>query len=60
MIYKSVITIYSEFDPSKLELSELAREAEDGSAICNGMTVEQAQDKDVPVGVLDFYKDANV
>lgn len=34
-LYKATITIWSEFDPTKLELTELAHEAEVGEAYCS-------------------------
>lgn len=36
-LYRSTITIWSEFDPRQLELSALAREAESGAAYCSKM-----------------------
>lgn len=33
-LYKSTITIWSDFNPALVELSRLAEEAETGSALC--------------------------
>lgn len=33
-LYKTTVVIWSRFNPKKLELSELAREAETGEAYC--------------------------
>lgn len=49
-LYKTTVIIWSEFDPMKLELSSLAREAEEGSAYCSVMKAdhvkEPGKDKD--------------
>jgi hypothetical protein len=37
--WKTVITIWSAFDPTETELSKLAFEAEEGAAICTGQDV---------------------
>jgi hypothetical protein len=34
-LYKTTVTIWSEFDPSDVELSDLAREADQGEAYCS-------------------------
>lgn len=39
-LYKATIAIWSDFDPTKIELSDLAREAEEGSAYCSKMKSE--------------------
>lgn len=44
MFYKTTIVIYSEFDPTQVELSDLAREATDGEAICVSSQTEQVED----------------
>lgn len=39
-LYKATIVIWSEFDPTSLELEDLAREATNGSAYCSVMDCE--------------------
>jgi hypothetical protein len=34
-LWKSTIVIWSDFDPQKVELADLAREATDGGAYCS-------------------------
>jgi hypothetical protein len=55
MKWKSVITIYSDFDPQQVELSALAREAEDGGAICDSMKATVVPDTELPEGVQEFF-----
>lgn len=39
-LYKSIIVIWSDFDPTQVELSDLAYEAEHGSALVTTMKAE--------------------
>ena len=55
MKYKSTIIIYSDFDPQQVELSALAREAEEGSAICDSQQVSIVPDSELPEGVHEFF-----
>lgn len=59
-LYKSVIVIWSEYDPSSVELSHLAREAENGDAYCSGFRsslVKKAdQDPDFVEGMHEFFQ----
>lgn len=43
-LYKSTIIIWSEFDPTTIELSDLAREAEIGQAYCSSQKSELKED----------------
>lgn len=58
-LYRTTIVIWSEFDPSDMELSWLAREAEEGEALCtkNDITyVEKPEDDpDFEEGVESFF-----
>ena len=40
-LYKTSIVIWSEFDPTQLELSQLAREAESGAAYCANLETKK-------------------
>lgn len=42
-LYKSQITIWSDFDSSAVELSHLAREAESGDALCTSFSSERVR-----------------
>ena len=55
MKYKSTIIIYSDFDPNQTELTDLAREATDGSAICDSMKISPVYDHELPEGVQAFF-----
>lgn len=47
-LYKTTIVIWSEDDPTnKMELSELAREAESGDAYCSNMHSVRVTDPEV-------------
>jgi hypothetical protein len=37
-LYKSTIIIWTRYDPTELELTEIAHEAESGDAYCSSMT----------------------
>lgn len=55
--YMSVITIYSDFDPAQVELSTLAREAEEGSAaICTDYRSTEVRDTDLPEQASEFFQ----
>lgn len=56
MKWKSTIIIYSEFDPQQCELADLAREATDGSAICDSMVATVVPDEELPEGVAEFFE----
>lgn len=43
-LYKTTVVIWSEYDGSKLDLSSLAYQAEDGDAICTTHKSEQVAD----------------
>lgn len=58
-LYKSTIIIWSPFDASKVELSDLAREAESGSAICTHFVPvevhDPAADPTFPEEAAEFF-----
>lgn len=59
-LYKTTITIYTDcptmVDGDEWDLSTLAREAEEGSAICDKQTCEQVRaGEGIPEGVLSFF-----
>ncbi len=59
-LFKTTIVIWSESDPTdKMELSELSREAESGSAYCSHMRSERIQDpsKDGHWDGTEFFND---
>jgi hypothetical protein len=37
-LFKSTIVIWTEYDPTELELADLAHQAESGDAYCSSMT----------------------
>lgn len=43
-LYKTTIVIWSEEDPSDVELEELAREATEGNSYCSKMRSEPIED----------------
>lgn len=45
-LFKTTAVIWTEYDPSAVELSDLAREAENGSAYCSTLTAEPIADPD--------------
>ena len=53
--FRSTITIWSDFDPSLIELSRLAQEAETGDAICTDFEIVITDD---PGGDHTFNDDA--
>jgi len=44
MLYKTTIVIWSEADPSSMELSHLAQDAESGGSFCSRMSIESVDD----------------
>jgi hypothetical protein len=44
--YKTTIVIWTDYDPSEVELEDLAREATSGEAICSKQQVEKIDDPD--------------
>lgn len=54
-MFRADITIYSEFDPVSVELSQLAREAEEGSAICTTFRGEPVEYRDMPEQAREFF-----
>lgn len=59
-LYRTTIVIYTDeptmVDGDEWDLSTLAREAEEGGAICASQTCEQVKGgEDVPEGVLSFF-----
>jgi hypothetical protein len=54
-MYRATIVIYSEFDPGSVELSVLAREAEEGAAYCNSFKVDQVVSDALPASVAEFF-----
>ena len=44
MLYKTTATFWTDFDPSLIELSDLAQRAESGDAFCGGSEVEKVED----------------
>ena len=57
--YKATITIYSDFDPARVELSDLAREAEEGAAICTSQQVEAVAHDALPEEAAEFFEVAS-
>lgn len=60
-LYKSTIVIWSDFDPAEVELSALAWEAEQGSAICTRFdpveVTDPDADTDYPVEFFSSFLD---
>jgi hypothetical protein len=44
--YKTTIVIWTDYDPSEVELEDLARDATSGEAICSNQHVEKIDDPD--------------
>jgi hypothetical protein len=42
-LYKTTIVIWSDLDPSAMEISRLAREAETGDAYCSSSLIRRVQ-----------------
>lgn len=60
-LYKSTITIWSTFDAGTVELSQLAREAEEGMAYASHFrptyVADPSQDPDFTTGAAEFFDD---
>jgi len=56
-LYKTTIVIWSERDPRKMEIDQIAKEAVGGDFVCDKQdTVAVKSDAEgVPEGVLSFY-----
>lgn len=60
-LYKTVITIYTDYDPSHLEIEDLARDATSGESYCTGSNTTVIKSKDfakikgVGSGFFDFF-----
>jgi hypothetical protein len=56
-LYKSEIIIWAKFDPTKLEISDLAQDAESGEAYCSCMrtTLIEHPTKDPDWNDTDFF-----
>jgi hypothetical protein len=59
VLYKATITIYSDFDPLKVELSALAREAENGAAICTTYTAVPVTPDALPEEAAEFFREGD-
>jgi len=53
--WKSTVVIYSAFPPGDIELTDLAREADAGDAICTDMQVEQVNPDKLPEAAASFF-----
>lgn len=53
--YKTTIVIFTDYDPSGVEIDDLAHNAISGDAICNGSVHEEVEKKDLPEGVASFF-----
>lgn len=60
-LYKSTIVIWSDEDPSTMELSTLAREAESGGCYCSKMRSVRIEDptKDADWDGTEFFFETN-
>lgn len=54
-MYKTTITIYSEYPGGRVELSDLAREAEQGDAYCATQVTEEVPASELPPGAAEFF-----
>lgn len=56
-LYKSTIVIWSDEDPTKLELSDLARDAENGGSYCSKQIAElvESPEDDPDWDGTDFF-----
>lgn len=59
-LHKSIIVIWSEFDPAGVELSHLAREAESGEAYCSefrpALVKDPEKDPAFVEGMYEFFQ----
>jgi hypothetical protein len=53
--FRSTVEIVSDFDPSKVELADLARDATDGDSICVSERVEPIDAADLPDSARSFF-----
>lgn len=56
--YKTTIVIYTDYDPANMEISQLAREAECGDAICTGNNTRTVQRRSVPEEAIEFLTES--
>lgn len=58
-LYKSVIIIWSDTNPNKMELSDLARDAESGDSYCSQMKTSLIKDpvNDPDWDGTEFFED---
>lgn len=58
-LFKTTVTIWTEYDPDCVELSDLIHDAECGDAICSGSKIkavlEPTKDKDCTGSVREFF-----
>ena len=53
--FKTTVTIFTRFDGTNVELSQLAREAEDGDGICVEFTSESVTQAELPQDARAFF-----
>lgn len=53
--FKSVITIYSEYDPATVELETLARDATSGMSICTNQQATEVTVGELPQEAASFF-----
>jgi hypothetical protein len=56
-MYRTLITIYSNYDGTKIELVDLARAATDGDAYCEQQTSSRINKADLPTGAMEFFSE---
>lgn len=54
-LYKTTIIIFSEFDPSGMTLEDLAREADQGDALCESQKTQVTDINDKDLGNSEFF-----
>lgn len=54
-MYRTTISIWTDYDPSDVELHDLAWEAVSGDAIATDWRVEEIPDKQLPESVASFF-----
>lgn len=52
---KTMLTIWTEYDPSGMPLDKLGHDAERGDALCSRMEVTEVDDSDLPNEVAEFF-----
>lgn len=55
-LWKATIVIYSPFNPGDIELSALAREAEQGEAYCSEQSADVVEESELPEGAREFFR----